>query len=164
MCWTTNEQLHLISKDTAISRNTAPRVTRVHDILQMKYQHLAAQNGGAAAPQPATEEATGASLSQDGAHGAEKGLFGSAESRSLSDAAKEVPNAVSSIPAAVAGAPAFFASALKETAHRGLAPVPEPARPPGQPARDSASHDSRPGLSSACTLNSGFVAQVAASA
>ena len=136
----------------------------------MKYEHMASQNGGATAPQPATTQATGASVSQGGAHVAEKGLFGSADSHSLSDAAKEVPNAVSSIPAAVAGAPAFFASALKETARRDPAPVPEPVRPAGQLGQDSASKhststskESRPGLSSACTLNSGFVAQVVAS-
>ena len=130
-------------------------------ILQTKYQHMAAQNGGATAPQPATEQATGASVSQEGAHIAEKGLFGSADPPSLSSAAKEVPNAVGSVPAAVAGAPAFFASALKQTATRDPAPPHESVRAAGQLAeQDPTRSDSRPGLSSACTLNSGFVEQV----
>ena len=129
---------------------------------QMKYQHMAAQNGGAAAPQEATDQATGASVSQDCTQEAEKGLFGSANSHSLGNAAKEVPSAVGNAAATLTGAPAFFASAVRETARRD--PEHEPAcMPPGEAEHGSASKDSRPGLSSACTLNSGLVAQVPAS-
>ena len=124
----------------------------------MKYEHLAAQKGGAGAPQEATDQATGASVSQEAAHGAEKGLFGSTDSHSLGNAAKELPSAVGNAAAAVTGAPAFFASAVRETARRD--PEAECMRLPGEAEHDSASKDSQPGLSSACTLNSGFVAQV----
>ncbi len=144
---------------TGSKNETAVAVQEISSVVQMKYQHMAEQNGGASAPQEATDQATGASVSQEGAHGAEKGLFGSADSHSLSDAAKELPIAVGSAAAAVTGAPAFFASAVRETARRD--PEAECMRMPGEAVHDSASKDSQPGLSSACTLNSGF-AQVSA--
>lgn len=124
--------------------------------LQMRYQQPTPENRSSEAPAQAHEQASAASV----AHwGAEQGIFGSTNSHSLSDAAAEVPHALGSVPAAMASVPAFFASALRETSNDQphMASVPENGHSGGQ--RDQAA-DSRPGLSSTCTLSSGFVTQV----
>lgn len=122
----------------------------------MRYQQPTPEIGGSEAPAQANEQASAASVSH---WGTEHGIFGSADSHGLSNAAAEVPHALGSVPAAVASVPAFFASALRETSSHQphMASVPENGHFGGQ--LDQAA-DSRPGLSSTCTLSSGFVTQV----
>ena len=122
----------------------------------MRYQQPTPENGSSEAPAQANEQASAASV---GHWGTEQGIFGDTHSHSLSDAAAEVPHALVGVPAAMASVPAFFASALRETSNNQphMASVPENGHPGGQ--LDQAA-DSRPGLSSTCTLSSGFVTQV----
>ena len=127
----------------------------------MKYsqQHAEAQNrhGEALFQTPDQASATAETSASEGgqAQGQEKGLFGSAYSGGLSEAAAGIPGAVGSIPGALGAIPALAAGAVKQhhERHRGV-------QHHGEPDLAAVPEDGQAGLSSTCTLSSGFCTKV----
>ena len=127
--------------------------------LSLQAKHAQHNSGAAAAPAEAQEQATAASA--DGAGPTQKGFFGSEpHSGSLAGAAAAVPAAVAGISGMAASAVAQQQPSSNSRASPDLAPVPEKSQPGEQPEQASGAKSSEPGLSSTCTLSSGFVTKV----
>ncbi|CAK0771966.1 hypothetical protein CVIRNUC_003915 [Coccomyxa viridis] len=126
------------------------------DACSLRAKHAQHNSGAAAAPAEAQEQATAASA--NGAGPTQKGFFGSEHhSGSVAGAAAAVPAAVAGISGMAASAVAQQQPSSNSSASPDLASVPEKSQLGEQPQQASGAKSTEPGLSSTCTLSSGFV-------